>query len=113
MTSIARSHFEPGGESRFLAEISREPDIVQVGMGRAQAQHDLARSIGASVVDNDDLMGELRLGEGAEDRRQHNRQPLALVISGQDDRYQRWAMRFHEAHSKGIAQNLGNAISWL
>ena len=81
---------EAGHQRRFLAEIARQRDHLDVERVGLQAARDRERRVGAAVVDIDDLAGQVEalpqvVREIAEALVQE-REPGRLVIDGDDDR---------------------------
>src|ERR1043166_9768802 len=80
---------EPGWERRFLAEIARERDHLQVERGRGQRSGKIKRVVAAAVIDIDDLDGEAalcrELARDLGEARVKRREALGLVVERHDD----------------------------
>ena len=83
---VAEGVLEPGGERRLVAEVAREVDDADARVGAGEAVEQLPRAVRAAVVDEHELVLEVRdRGRGALDELLHE---LLLVVHGRHDAQQ-------------------------
>ena len=83
---VATAHgLEPGVGGRGLPRIGLEAHQVHARVFLAESADDLGAPIHAPVVDEDDLVDEVRLRQDLANLRPEQREILFLVVDGNDD----------------------------
>ncbi len=83
---LAARGMKASRQRRRLAEIAAETNTVDPAIFPGQLGDDLPRTIGAAVVDEDNLDGEIRLMSHRSDLLVERQKAVVFVVNGDDDR---------------------------
>jgi hypothetical protein len=79
ITTSPAAHFEPGAERCFLAEVTRQLQVVDTRVAGHIGRHELRRTIGAAIIDDDDFPGGTDLIQQFGHFREQQEQAVMLV----------------------------------